>query len=264
MNIDLSGKIAIVSGSTAGIGLAIAKGLATAGAKVVVNGRTEAAVEKAVAGLAGAIATAGVEGFAGDLGSAAGCERLARAHPRCDVLVNNLGIYGLRDFFETPDDEWARYFEVNVMSGVRLARAYLTGMMERRWGRVIFISSESALNIPADMLPYGMTKTAMLAISRGLAKRAAGTGVTVNAVLPGPTLSEGVVELFKDEIAATGRPLEEVAAGFVIANRPSSIIRRPASVDEVANMVVYAASPQASATTGAALCVDGGVVDTIA
>ena len=180
------------------------------------------------------------------------------------MLVNNLGIYGPRDFFETPDDEWTRYFEVNVMSGVRLSRAYLPGMMERRWGRVIFISSESGLNIPADMIHYGMTKTAMLAISRGLAKRAAGTGVTVNSVLPGPTLSEGVVEMLKEQIAATGRPLGEVAGDFVIANRPSSIIRRPASADEVANMVVYAASPQASATTGAALRVDGGVVDTIA
>jgi len=146
------------------------------------------------------------------------CDRLGRAYPSCDVLVNNLGIYGLRDFFETPDDEWARYFEVNVMSGVRLSRAYLPGMMERRWGRVIFISSESGLNIPADMIHYGMTKTAMLAISRGLAKRAAGTGVTVNAILPGPTLTDGIVEMLKDQIAATGRPLEEVAAGFVIAN----------------------------------------------
>ena len=264
MHIDLSGKTAIVTGSTAGIGLAIARGLAAAGAKVVVNGRTEAAVEKAVAELAGTASSARVEGFAGDLGSAAGCERLARACPRCDVLVNNLGIYGPRDFFETPDDEWARYFEVNVMSGVRLSRAYLPGMMDRRWGRVIFISSESGLNIPADMIHYGMTKTAMLAISRGLAKRAAGTGVTVNSVLPGPTLSEGVVEMLKEQIAATGRPLKEVAGDFVIANRPSSIIRRPASADEVANMVVYAASPQASATTGAALRVDGGVVDTIA
>jgi NAD(P)-dependent dehydrogenase (short-subunit alcohol dehydrogenase family) len=264
MHIDLSGKTAIVTGSTAGIGLAIARGLATAGAKVVVNGRAEVAVGKALAELADTVASAGVEGFTGDLGSATGCDRLASAHPHCDILVNNLGIYGPADFFETPDDEWARYFEVNVMSGVRLSRAYLPGMMERRWGRVIFISSESGLNIPADMIHYGMTKTAMLAISRGLAKRAAGTGVTVNAVLPGPTLTEGVIEMFKGEIAATGRPIEEVAAGFVVANRPSSIIRRPASVEEVANMVVYAASPQASATTGAALRVDGGVVDTIA
>jgi NAD(P)-dependent dehydrogenase (short-subunit alcohol dehydrogenase family) len=264
MKIDLSGKTAIVTGSTAGIGLAIAKGLATAGAKVVVNGRTEAAVAKAVAELAGAVFGAAIEGFAGDLGAVAGCDRLARAYPRCDVLVNNLGIYGPWDFLETPDDEWARYFEVNVMSGVRLSRAYLPGMMERRWGRVIFISSESALNIPADMIHYGMTKTAMLALSRGLAKRAAGTGVTVNSILPGPTLSEGVAEMLKKEMAATGRSLDEVAAAFVAAQRPSSIIRRPASAEEVANMVVYAASPQASATTGAALRVDGGVVDTIA
>jgi NAD(P)-dependent dehydrogenase (short-subunit alcohol dehydrogenase family) len=160
--------------------------------------------------------------------------------------------------------EPARYFEVNVMSGVRLSRAYLPGMMERRWGRVIFISSESALNIPADMIHYGMTKTAMLALSRGLAKRAAGTGVTVNSILPGPTLSEGVAEMLKKEMATNGRSLDEVAAAFVAAQRPSSIIRRPASAEEVANMVVYAASPQASATTGAALRVDGGVVDTIA
>ena len=264
MHIDLSGKTAIVTGSTAGIGWAIAKGLAAAGAEVVINGRTETAVTKAVADLTVTGSCAGVEGFAGDLGSAAGCDRLARACPRCDILVNNLGIYGRRDFFETPDDEWARYFEVNVMSGVRLARVYLPGMMERRWGRVIFISSESGLNIPADMIHYGMTKTAMLAIARGLAKRAAATGVTVNSILPGPTLSEGVAEMLKKEVAATGRSLEEVAAEFVIADRPSSIIRRPASVDEVANMVVYAASAQASATTGAALRVDGGVVDTIA
>ena len=203
-------------------------------------------------------------GIGMDLSTADGAKFAFDAVPETDILVNNLGIYGLRDFFEIPDDEWARYFEVNVMSGVRLSRAYLPGMMERRWGRVIFISSESGLNIPADMIHYGMTKTAMLAISRGLAKRTAGTGVTVNAVLPGPTLTDGVVEMLKDQIAATGRPLEEVAAGFVIANRPSSIIRRPASVEEVANMVVYAASPQASATTGAALRVDGGVVDTIA
>jgi NAD(P)-dependent dehydrogenase (short-subunit alcohol dehydrogenase family) len=232
--------------------------------KVIVNGRTEGAVAKAVAELAGAVSGAPIEGFAGDLGAAAGCDLLARAHPRCDVLVNNLGIYGPRDFFETPDDEWARYFEVNVMSGVRLSRVYLPGMMERRWGRVIFISSESALNIPADMIHYGMTKTAMLALSRGLAKRAAGTEVTVNAILPGPTLTEGVAEMLKKEMAATGRSLDEVAAAFVAAQRPSSIIRRPASVEEVANMVVYAASPQASETTGAALRVDCGVVDTIA
>ena len=264
MNIDLSGKTAIVSGSTAGIGLAIAKGLAASGAKVVVNGRTQAAVDKAVADIAATASSGGVKGFAGDLGSAAGCDRLARAWPDCDVLVNNLGIYGPRDFFDTTDEEWARYFEVNVMSGVRLARLYLPGMIERRWGRVIFISSGSGLNIPADIIHYGMTKTAMLAIARGLAKRVGGTGVTANSVLPGPTLSEGVAEMLKTEIQATGQPLDAVAADFVMAQRPTSIIRRPASVEEVANLVVYAASLQASATTGAALRVDGGVVDTIA
>ena len=264
MKIDLSDKTALVTGSTAGIGHAIAKGLAATGATVVVNGRTQAKVDAAVAAIAKAAPGARVRGIAADVSTAAGCKSLVAALPEADILINNAGIFEPKEFVDIPDEDWTRFFEVNVMSGVRLARAYLPGMMERRWGRVIFISSESALNIPADMLPYGMTKTAMLAISRGLAKRAAGTGVTVNAVLPGPTLSEGVVELFKDEIAATGRPLEEVAAGFVIANRPSSIIRRPASVDEVANMVVYAASPQASATTGAALRVDGGVVDTIA
>lgn len=260
MHIDLSGRKAIVTGSTAGIGLAIAKGLASAGAKVVVNGRSEAAVKKAMAD----IAASGTEGFVGDLATPAGLDRLVESHPSCDVLANNLGIYGPRDFFETPDEEWTRYFEINVMSGVRLSRAYLPGMVERGWGRVIFISSESGLNIPADMIHYGMTKTAQLAISRGLAKRVAGTGVTVNAVLPGPTLSEGVAEMLKNEIAATGKPLDQVAADFVRASRPSSIIRRPATVEEVANMVIYAASPQASATTGAALRVDGGVVDTIA
>ena len=263
MKIDLTGKTAIVTGSTAGIGLAIVKGLAAAGARVVVNGRTEAAVEKAVAALSGTVSSAGIEGFAGDLGSATACDRLARAYPRCDVLVNNLGIYGLRDFFEIPDDEWARYFEVNVMSGVRLSRAYLPAMIGRGWGRIVFVASESALNIPADMIHYGFTKTAQLSIARGLAKRAAGTGVTVNSVLPGPTLSAGLVEMIKKAMVA-GQSLEDAGAAMVKAIRPSSIIQRAASVEEVANMIVYACSPQASATTGAALRVDGGVVDTIA
>ena len=189
---------------------------------------------------------------------------LAAAQPSADILVNNVGIYGLQDFFETPDAEWTRFFEVNVMSGVRLARAYLPGMMERRWGRVVFLSSESALNIPADMIHYGFTKTAVLSISRGLAKRAAGTGVTVNAVLPGPTLSDGLKAMLKEEQKASGLSMEETAAAFVMKHRSSSLIQRAATVEEVANMVVYAASPQASATTGAALRVDGGVVETLA
>jgi NAD(P)-dependent dehydrogenase (short-subunit alcohol dehydrogenase family) len=264
MKIDLADKTAIVTGSTAGIGFAIAKGLAAAGAEVVVNGRKQAAVDAALAALKQAVPGSVVRGFAADLGTAEGCAALVRAEPAADILVNNVGIFGPHDFFEIPDSEWTRFFEVNVMSGVRLSRAYLPGMVERDWGRVVFLSSESALNIPVDMIHYGFTKTAVLAISRGLAKRVAGTGVTVNAVLPGPTLSEGVEAMLKDSAAAAGLPIEEAAAAFVKENRPSSIIQRTATVDEVANMVVYVASPQASATTGAALRVDGGVVDTIA
>ena len=189
---------------------------------------------------------------------------MLRAEPSADILVNNVGIYGPQDFFEIPDEEWTRFFEVNVMSGVRLSRAYLPGMLNRNWGRVVFLSSESALNIPADMIHYGFTKTANLSISRGLAKRVAGTGVTVNAVLPGPTLSEGVEAMLKESAEKAGQSIEEAAVAFVKANRPSSIIRRIATPEEVANMVVYVCSHQASATTGAALRVDGGVVDTIA
>ncbi|HEX9448737.1 MAG TPA: SDR family oxidoreductase, partial [Dongiaceae bacterium] len=199
-----------------------------------------------------------------DLGTAAGCDILLKAEPVADILVNNVGIYGPQDFFEIPDSEWTRFFEVNVMSGVRLSRAYASGMVEKKWGRIVFISSESGLNIPADMIHYGFTKTANLAVSRGLAKRLAGTGVTVNAVLPGPTLSEGVEEMLKEEAAKAGQTIEEAATAFVKAHRASSIIQRAATSEEVANLVVYACSKQASATTGAALRVDGGVVDTIA
>jgi NAD(P)-dependent dehydrogenase (short-subunit alcohol dehydrogenase family) len=264
MKIDLSGKTAIVTGSTAGIGYAIAKGLAQAGAAVVLNGRAEAAVDAALAKLRLEVADAKLRGVAADVGSAAGCAALLAAEPSADILVNNVGVYGPQDFFEIPDAEWTRFFEVNVMSGVRLSRAYLPGMVQRQWGRVLFLSSESALNIPADMIHYGFTKTAVLSISRGLAKRVAGTGVTVNAILPGPTLSDGLEAMLKDEQQASGLSMEDTAAAFVMKNRPSSIIQRAATVEEVANMVVYAASPQASATTGAALRVDGGVVETIA
>jgi NAD(P)-dependent dehydrogenase (short-subunit alcohol dehydrogenase family) len=264
MKIDLSGKTAIVTGSTAGIGYAIARGLAQAGADVVLNGRTLAAVERAAARLHSELAQARIVGVAADVGSAQGCAALVAAQPLADILINNVGIYGPQDFFETPDAEWTRYFEVNVMSGVRLSRAYLPGMVQRRWGRVVFMSSESALNIPADMIHYGFTKTAVLSVSRGLAKRVAGTGVTVNAILPGPTLSDGLEAMLAERQKASGRPMEEIAAAFVMEHRSSSIIRRAATVDEVANLVVYAASKEASATTGAALRVDGGVVETIA
>jgi len=262
VKIDLSGKTALVTGSTAGIGLAIVKGLATTGARVILNGRKDASVARALADVTASIQNASVEGFVGDLGQAEGCESLVAAHPNVDILVNNLGVYGPQDFFETPDSEWSRFFETNVMSGVRLSRAYLPEMIERGWGRVVFIASESALNIPSDMIHYGFSKTAQLSIARGLAKRVAGTGVTVNSVLPGPTLSDGLVEMLKDA-AKPGQSIEETAAEFVMANRPSSIIQRAASVEEVANMVVYVCSTLSSATSGAALRVDGGVVDSI-
>lgn len=264
MQIDLSGKTAIVTGSTRGIGFAIAKGLAQAGATVVINGRSAPSVDKAVSLLQQYVPDATLRGVVADVGSVDGCAVLKAAEPEVDILVNNTGIYGPRDFFETGDDIWTEFFEVNVMSGVRLSREYLPGMVSRQWGRVIFTSSESALNIPADMIHYGFTKTANLSVARGLAKRMAGTGVTVNSILPGPTLSEGVAEMLKEASERTGQTLEEAAADFVRENRPSSILQRAATTEEVANLVVYTASPLASATTGAALRVDGGVVDTIA
>lgn len=264
MNIDLSGKTAIVTGSTAGIGFAVAQGLAESGATVIVNGRTQAAVDKAIGELTHWVGDAVIRGIAADLGTAAGCRILLEREPSADILVNNVGIYGPQDFFDIPDSEWTRFFEVNVMSGVRLSRGYLPGMVRRNWGRAVFISSESGLNIPADMIHYGLTKTANLAISRGLAKQLAGTNVTVNAVLPGPTLSQGLEEMLKAEAESTGESIEMVSEAFVKANRPSSIIQRAATPREVANMVVYVCSAQASATTGAAVRVDGGVLDTIA
>lgn len=262
MHIDLTGKTAIVTGSTRGIGYAIAAGLARAGAAVVITGRKQEQVERALAQLAADIPGASVRGVAADLGTAAGVATLKAAEPQADILVNNVGIFNPQPFAEIPDEEWTRFFEVNVMSGVRASRAYLAGMQANDWGRIVFISSESALNIPADMIHYGFTKTSNLAISRGLAKSLAGTGITVNAVLPGPTLSEGVQEM----VAPGGDHGSALAAAnaFVKEHRASSIIQRVATPEEVANMVVYVCSPQASATTGAALRVDGGVVDTIA
>jgi NAD(P)-dependent dehydrogenase (short-subunit alcohol dehydrogenase family) len=230
---------------------------------VVVNGRGQQKVDAAVRAVREAVPEAIVRGVAADLGTATGCSALTVAEPTIDVLVNNAAIFRPTDVLETSDEQWQEMLAVNLLSGLRLSRAYLQGMAARGWGRVIFLSSESALNIPVDMIDYGVTKAAILALSRGLAKRMAGSNVTVNAVLPGPTLSEGVAEMLKSEQVRTGHPIEEVAAQFVRSARPSSIIRRTTTVEEVANLVVYVASPLSSGTTGAALRVDGGVVDTI-
>ncbi len=264
MNIDLSGKTALVTGSTSGIGHAIAKGLAATGASVVVNGRTQAKVDAAAAGLAKAVAGAKVRGIAADVSTAAGCKALVAALPEVDILINNAGIFEPKGFLDIPDEDWSRFFDVNVMSGVRLARAYLPDMLKRNWGRIVFISSESALNIPKEMIHYGMTKTAQLAVSRGLAEMTRGTAVTVNSVLPGPTMSEGVETFVKDLAKQSGQSVEEAASQFVKQFRPTSLLQRFASVEEIANMVVYIASKEASATNGAALRAEGGIIQTIA
>jgi NAD(P)-dependent dehydrogenase (short-subunit alcohol dehydrogenase family) len=205
-----------------------------------------------------------LRGIAADVSTAAGCKSLLSALPDVDILVNNAGIFEPKGFFEIPDEDWSRFFEVNVMSGVRLSRGYMRGMLKRDWGRIVFISSESALNIPAEMIHYGTTKTAQLAISRGLALLSRGTGVTVNSVLPGPTMSEGVATFVKDLAKQNGQSVDEAAANFVKQHRPTSLLQRFASVDEIANMVVFVASKEASATNGAALRAEGGIVNTIA
>jgi NAD(P)-dependent dehydrogenase (short-subunit alcohol dehydrogenase family) len=264
MKIDLKGKTALVTGSTSGIGYASARGLAAAGAEVVVNGRTQAKVDAAVAALAKAVSGAKVRGVAADVSTAVGCKTLVAAQPAVDILINNAGIFEPKGFFDIPDEEWSRFFEVNVMSGVRLSRAYFPGMLKRNWGRIVFISSESALNIPKEMIHYGTTKTAQLAVSRGLAEMTKGTAVTVNSVLPGPTMSEGVETFIKDLAKHNGVSVEEATKQFFQQQRPTSLLQRFATVDEIANMVVYVSSKEASATDGAALRAEGGIVQTIA
>ncbi|WJD50120.1 SDR family NAD(P)-dependent oxidoreductase [Enterobacter sp. PGRG2] len=263
MKIDLTGKLALVTASTGGIGFAIARGLAESGAEVIVNGRSESSVNQGIQNLQQVVPGVAVRAAVADLSTPEGVESVLRAASGVDILVNNAGIYGPQDFYSTDDEIWENYWQTNVMSGVRLARALLPGMVQKRWGRVVFISSESALNIPSDMIHYGVTKTAQLSLARGLAKFVAGSGVTVNSVLPGPTMSDGFAAMMKDEMERTGKSLETLATEFVMANRPSSVIQRAATVEEVANMVVYVCSTQASATSGAALRVDGGVVDDI-
>ena len=257
MDLQLKGKRALVTGSTAGIGAAIAKALAREGAWVIVNGRSAADVEKAVATLK-AESGGDLVGFAGDFGTAQPIEDLVRRHPEVDILVNNMGIFEPKPFEDIPDADWMRFFEVNVLSGVRLSRAYLPAMKRANWGRIIFISSESALQIPAEMIHYGATKTAQIAVARGLAETVAGTGITVNSVLPGPTKSRGV----NDFVAAlsAGASFEAFETEFFQNIRPTSLIKRFESPDEIASFVAYLASPLASAITGAALRVDGGVV----
>src|SRR5690554_1065472 len=263
MKIDLSGKSAIVTGSTGGIGLAIATGLAKAGAQVTVVGRDEARVDAAVGQVRAHANRNDVTGVVSDPGTLEGTAALIAAQPQADILVNGLGIYGAREFFDIDDALWEEFFQVNIMSGVRLSRHYAQGMRERGWGRIQFISSESALNIPTEMVHYGVSKSALQGLSRGLAKVLAGTGVTVNTVLPGPTRTEGAIQMMADLAAERGVPVADMEALFLKENRPSTLLHRFATPEEVANLSVYAASPQASATTGASLRVEGGIVESI-
>ena len=259
MNLNLDKKLSLVTGSTAGIGYAIATSLAREGARVVINGRSQASVDDAVVRIKSD--TGGnISGFAGDIGIDTTAEQLAEKFPDVEILVNNLGIFEPMGFENITDADWRRFFDVNVLSGVRLARLFLPGMRRRNWGRIIFISSESAVQIPAEMIHYGMTKTAQLAVSRGLAEAVAGTGITVNSILPGPTKSRGVSEFVGSLAKAEGKSFEAFEKEFFEKFRPTSLIKRFAKPEEVASLVTYIASPMASATTGAALRVDGGVV----
>jgi NAD(P)-dependent dehydrogenase (short-subunit alcohol dehydrogenase family) len=264
MHIDLIGRKAIVTGSTAGIGRAIAEGLARTGASVVVNGRTEERVSTALREMRALLPRADLIGVAADVATPEGSAVLATRVPDADILVNNAGTARPNNFFDQDDSEWLDLFQLNVLSGVRAARHYIPGMTQRGWGRVVFISSESGLNIPKEMIDYGVTKAAILGVSRGLAELVAGTGVTVNAVLPGPTNSEILSNWMKATAAEQGITQEQAEQDFLKALRPTTLINRFATTEEVANMVVYACSEQASATTGAALRVDGGVVRFIA
>lgn len=257
MNLQLDGKTALVSGSTGGIGLAIAAALASEGASVILNGRTQERVDSALK------RSGAAHGIAADLGTVEGARAVIERFPEVDILVNNLGIFEPKPFEEIPDTEWLRFFEVNVLSGVRLSRHYLAPMKQKNWGRIVFISSESALQIPVEMIHYGMTKTAQLAISRGLAETTVGTAVTVNAVLPGPTASEGVNDFIDSLARGKGVDRGAVEQQFFSEARPTSILQRFATPEEVASVVAFVCSPLASAINGTALRADGGVIRAI-
>jgi NAD(P)-dependent dehydrogenase (short-subunit alcohol dehydrogenase family) len=263
MNLKLEGKTALVTGSTAGIGLAIAKSLAAEAARVVVNGRTEARVQEALADIRRDFPTAKLEPLVADLGQAAGSTLATQRFPNVDILVNNLGVYAPKPFEEISDADWLAMIETNFLSGVRLSRHYLPKMKQKNWGRIIFISSESGVNIPVEMIHYGVTKTMQIALARGLADTTTGTGVTVNSVLAGPTRSEGVEKFLKDMAASRGVTTETIEKEFFKNVRPSSLLQRFATSEEVAAMVTYIASPVSSATNGAALRAEGGVVRSI-
>ena len=263
MDLQLKGKKALVTGSTAGIGFAIANELAAEGATVVINGRTEKRIENAIGEIRKSHPGAQLSGAAADVSNAEGCARLIAAVSDVDVLINNMGIFEPKAFEEIPDADWQRMFEANVMSGVRLSRHYLAGMRRKNWGRIIFISSESGVQIPAEMVHYGMLKTAQIAVARGIAETVAGTGITVNSVLPGPTRSEGVESFLSQMGEKSGVDAATIEAEFFKSVRPSSLLKRFATSEEVAHAVVYLSSPLASATNGAAMRVDGGVVRAI-
>jgi len=263
MDLQLRNKTALVTGSTAGIGFGIASLLAQEGAAVVMNGRSQRRVDEGIERIRQKQKDAHVTGVAADLGTPEGIDRLTNAVPEIDILVNNLGIFEAKPFSEITDDEWLRFFEINVMSGVRLSRFYLPRMLKRNWGRIVFISSESALNLPVEMIHYGVTKTAQISLSRGLAETTAGTNVTVNSVLAGPTLSEGVEGYLRQMATAKASSMADVEKEVFRSVRPSSLLKRFASPEEVATMVAYVCSPLASATNGAALRVEGGVVRSI-
>ena len=263
MDLQLKNKKALVTGSTAGIGLAIAKQLAKEGADVVINGRTKERIDAAIKEIKDDFKDAKVSGIAADFSKVEEINNLLKALPEVDILINNVGIFEPKPFLEIPDEDWLNFYEINVLSGVRLSRHYFPAMIKKNWGRIIFISSESAVNIPEEMIHYGMTKTAQLSVSRGLSELTKGTGVTVNAVLPGPTQSKGVGGFMEKLAKHDNMTVEEAEKSFFLKARPTSLLQRFASVDEVANMVTYIASPLSSATNGASIKVDGGVLKTI-